>query len=236
MADGDFGIESLAEYLHLNPEQVARLAERGKLPGRQVGGQWRFSRPDIVIWLEERIGLSDDAELATMEHFLRRPTPADPDRPHTLAEMLPPEAIAIPLLARTRSSVISSMAELAAQTGWLWDPQRLAEAIREREEMNPTALESGVALLHPRRPQSKILGQSFLALGITQQGIPFGGARGSLTDVFFLVCSLDDRGHLRTLARLSRILSQPNFLPALRGAADVTAARDLIAAAEAKVD
>ncbi len=33
----------------------------------------------------------------------------------------------------------------------------MAEAVRSREQMQPTALENGVALLHPRRPMAKIL-------------------------------------------------------------------------------
>jgi PTS system nitrogen regulatory IIA component len=77
-------------------------------------------------------------------------------------------------------------------------------------------LENGVALLHPRRPMPKILGQPFLALGCTQSGIPFGD--GPLTDVFFLILSMEDRGHLRVLARLSRILASPGFLNALHQA------------------
>ena len=235
MADDDFGLESLAEYLHLNPEQVAKLAERGKLPGRRLAGQWRFSRPEITHWLVERIGLSDDSELASLEGFLRTPTAADPESPPSIAEMLPLEAIAVPLAARTRTSVISSMTELAARTGWLWDPQRMAEAVREREEMNPTALDNGAALLHPRRPQASILGQAFLAFGRTSQGIPFGGGGSGLTDLFFLICSLDERGHLRTLARLSRLLNQADVLAELRAAPDALAARDVIAAAERKL-
>jgi deoxyxylulose-5-phosphate synthase len=59
--------------------------------------------------------------------------------------LLPLEAIAVPLNARTRNSVIDSMVELAAQTGWLWDPKAMAEAVHAREDMHPTALENGVA-------------------------------------------------------------------------------------------
>ena len=91
-----------------------------------------------------------------------------------IAEMLPIEAIAVPLCARTRNSVIDSMVELAAQTGWLWDTKEMAEAVKAREDMHTTALENGVALLHPRRPMAKILSQPFLALGCTSSGIPFG--------------------------------------------------------------
>jgi PTS system nitrogen regulatory IIA component len=56
-----------------------------------------------------------------------------------------------------------------------------------------------------------------------------------MTDVFFLVCSVDDRGHLQALARLSRILTLPRLLDALRDAPDAKAARGLIVDAEARL-
>lgn len=233
--DDDFGIESLAAYLHLDPAQVARLAERGKLPGRKVSGQWRFAPAEIHHWLEGRIGLSSDEELEQMEGVLRRSHANEPEPEIALSDLLPVEAIAVPLAARTRGSVITSLVDVAARTGWLWDPGKMAEAVRAREDLMPTAQDNGVALLHPRRPQTSILGQGFLAFGRTETGIAFGGPRGVLTDVFFLLMSLDDRSHLRVLARLSRLLTSPDFLPDLRAAADAAAVRQLICEYEARL-
>src|SRR5262245_26160078 len=224
MLDEDLDIDGLAAFLHLTPAQVARLADRGKLPGRKVGGQWRFSAAEIHHWMEDRIGLSGEEELVEVEGVLDRASPADEEVPR-IAELLPLEAIAVPLQARTRNSVISEIVDVAARTGWLWDPTRLAEAVRVREEMHPTALETGVALLHPRRPMSNILGQAFLAFGRTEKGIPFGGSRGMLTDLFFLLLSVEDRGHLRVLARLSRLINDASFLAELRAAPDSATAR-----------
>ncbi len=234
MPHEDFDIDSLAAYLHLTPPQVSRLAERGRLPGRKVTGRWRFSRAEIHHWLEDRIGLSDEEELVEVEDVLERSAGATPPAEICLAELLPLVAVSVPLPARTRNSVIHKMVDLAAQTGWLWDPRKMAEAVRSREDMQPTALENGVALLHPRRPMSRILSQPLLALGCTGTGIPFGG-RSPLTDVFFLVCSVEDRGHLRVLARLSRVLTSPGFLDALRAAPDSQAARQLIVDAEGQL-
>ena len=228
MSDADFDLDRLAAYLHLTPAQVAKLADRGKIPGRKVAGQWRFAPADVHHWLEDRIGLSDDDELVRMESVLERAAGPEEERP-CIAAMLPAEAIAVPLEARTRGSVIAEMAQLAARTGWLWDADRMAEAVRSREEMQPTALDNGVALLHPRRPLAGILAQPFLTLGLTSQGIPFGNTRGGLTDVFFLICSFDDSGHLRTLARLSRLISDSTLLDALRRAESPSAAHRLIA-------
>ena len=81
-------------------------------------------------------------------------------------------------------------------------------------------------------PLANILDRPFLALGLTDRGLPFASRRGSLTDVFFLICSTDDRGHLRTLARLSRLLAEPAFLIALRGATSSIEAHEIIAEQE----
>ena len=233
MADDDFDISALAAYMHMLPAQITKLADRGKLPGRRIGGQWRFSRPEINLWLEEKIGLSDTEELAKMESNLERNATSDsPDI--QIAQLLVVDTIAAPLNARTRGKVISGMSELAAATGMLWDPGKMAEAVATREAMHPTALDIGVALLHPRRPQTSILGEAVVALGITGQGIPFGGSSG-LTDVFFLLCATNDHDHLRILARISRMISDLAWLSQLRSASDSIAAHQLIVSREAEL-
>lgn len=214
MTRDDFDVDSLARYLHLLPAQVQRMAERGTVPGRRLGGEWRFSLAEIHHWLEDRIGAADEEDLQAVEGVLNPPKEAHP--PVRIVEMLLPAGIALPLESRTRSSVISDMCELAASTGMLWDPEKMTEAVRARENLHPTALENGAALLHPRRPLPQILAQPLIAFGRTSQGLPFGAEGGQLTDLFFLICSVDDAGHLRTLARLSRLIGSPGFLEALR--------------------
>ena len=230
----DFDVSGLARYLHLTPQQVVKLADRGKLPGRKVSGEWRFAKPDIHHWFEHRIGLSDEAELMRVEAMLEQAAPVESEPEIRIAAMLPREAIAVPLMSRTRNSVIDAMVDLAARTGMLWDAKAMAEAVKAREDMHTTALENGVALLHPRRPMPKILSQPLLALGCTSSGIPFGGA-ASLTDVFFLICSTEDRGHLRVLARLSRMLASPGFFGALHQARNADEAYQAVVDAEARV-
>ena len=51
----------------MSPAAVTKLAERGKVPARRVGGDWRFSAAEIHHWLEDRIGASDEDALTQME-------------------------------------------------------------------------------------------------------------------------------------------------------------------------
>ncbi len=216
MSHEDFDLDSLAAYLHLTPQQVMRLADRGRVPGRKVAGKWRFSQAEIHHWMEDRLGLSGEEELVSVEAVIERSAQVAGDEPITIGEMLPVNAIAAPLAAKTRARVITAMSNLAANTGLLWDPDRVSEAVRERENLHSTALGNGVALLHPRRPLPNILGEAFLSLGKTEQGIPFGGT--GLSDIFFLILSTDDRTHLRVLARLSRLIADGELLGEIRSA------------------
>jgi PTS system nitrogen regulatory IIA component len=225
-----FDIDSLAAYLHMMPAAVLKLAERGKLPGRRVGGEWRFSPAEIHHWLEERIGLSDDEALVQVEGALDRASNVAGDE-ISISRLLSLDAIEVPMTARTRTSVISKMAEVAARTHLLWDAEKMAEAVRAREEMHSTALDNGVALLHPRRPMPAILAEAVLALGVTPGGIPFGTG-GSLTDIFFLICSTSDHEHLRILARLSRVINDVDLLWAMRSAPNAAALHRLIQSRE----
>lgn len=233
MSQADYNLEALAVYLHMSPAAVQKLAERGKVPARRVGGEWRFSAAEIHHWLEDRIGVSDDEALMQMESALHRASASETD-PLAIAELLRVEAIEVPFDARTRGSVISKMSELAARTHLLWDTAKMTEAVRAREEMHSTAFDNGVALLHPRRPMSGILAEAILALGIAPGGIPFGPG-GRLTDIFFLICSTTDHEHLRVLARLSRVIHDATFLAALRSAESAPEVHRLIVEREATI-
>src|SRR5438445_7808636 len=101
--------------------------------------------------------------------------------------------------------------------------------------MGSTALDSGVAIPHPRRPLPGALGESVMAYGKTASGIAFGAPGGGLTDIFFLVCCRDDRTHLQVLARLSRLLLRPGFVDELRGRETPGETWRLLAGAESEL-
>ena len=47
-------LDEVAELLRADVEDVRTLAERGKLPGRKLGGEWRFARLAVLDWLARR--------------------------------------------------------------------------------------------------------------------------------------------------------------------------------------
>jgi excisionase family DNA binding protein len=53
-------VQEVSRYLRLAPSTVYKLAKEGKLPGRKVGGTWRFSRKGLNEWLLRAPELSGD--------------------------------------------------------------------------------------------------------------------------------------------------------------------------------
>jgi PTS system nitrogen regulatory IIA component len=205
-------LEQLARYLSRDAREVSKLASRGHLPGQKVGGQWRFAKAEINHWIETQLHEYDEQQLTALEEAHEAP-----DEP-LISALLPEASIAVPLPATTRTSVLKELVKLAEQSWHVYDPEAILDAIKQREELGSTALPTGVAIPHPRRPIPGSLGDSVMAFGRTASGIPFGAPNGNLTDLYFLVCCMDDRTHLRVLARLSRLFLRPGFLDELRAA------------------
>jgi PTS system nitrogen regulatory IIA component len=224
-------IEQVAAYLSRDAREVGKLASRGVLPGRKVAGEWRFARAEINHWLESQLHeyTSDELEALESAHS------GEVDEP-LLANLLSEERIAVPLPATTRSSVLRELVKTAESAWFVYDADAIHQAIREREEMGSTAMPSGVAIPHPHRPLGDaVLGESLVVFGKTQRGIPFGGPRGSLTDLFFLVCCTDNRTHLRVMARLSRLMLREGMVQQLRSTESAVEAYELLTTAESEL-
>jgi PTS system nitrogen regulatory IIA component len=220
-------LDQLAQYLQRDRREVSKMASRGHLPGHKVAGEWRFARAEINHWLETQMHAYTEQELAALEN---RGTSGSEEA--LVSAFLQETCMAVPLAATTRASVLRELVRTAEQSWQVYDPEAILTAIRQREEMGSTALETGVAIPHPRRPLPAALGESLVAYGRTVSGVPFGAPSGVLTDIYFLVCCRDDRTHLRVLARLSRLLLRPGFLDDLRGAENAADTWQVIDAAE----
>jgi excisionase family DNA binding protein len=51
-----------AEYLSVHVRTIYRLAKNGDIPGRKVGGSWRFKKDALDEWLSWRENPSSDGK------------------------------------------------------------------------------------------------------------------------------------------------------------------------------
>ncbi|MEX0703409.1 MAG: PTS sugar transporter subunit IIA [Planctomycetales bacterium] len=232
MSHDTYSLDELARQLGRDRRELEKLVQRGRIPGRKVGGDWQFHQVEITRWLEREMREYTDSQLAAVEDS-QDSTEADAEVP--VSSLLRRETVQVPLEARTKRSVLESLVEVAGRTWQVWEPATVLNAVREREDAFPTAFDNGVAIPHPRDPLAEAIGQSVVAYGRTLSGIPFGGPTSGLTDIFFLVLCRDARTHLRVLARLGRMIRLPEFLSELREAPDNETSYRVICDADRRV-
>jgi PTS system nitrogen regulatory IIA component len=220
-----FTLEELVQRLGRDRRQIEKLVNRGVIPGRRIGGDWRFNEIEITHWLEQDLRGLDDQGLAQLEQSQQA---GIQNSGSPIADLLHVETCDVPLDAGTRPAVLQALIEVAGRTWQVWDPALILKAVKDREEVMSTGFENGIAIPHPRNPLPDTIGQSIIAFGRTLSGIPFGAPGRKLTDLFFLVLAKDASTHLQVLARLGRLLQREGFVDDLRSKESGSAAYDYI--------
>lgn len=205
----------VAAYLGIDLREVIRLAARGIIPARKVGNEkFVFRKNDLDHWVWDEMHNFDRKKLAGIERGVFAHHGLCPDEP-IVCPLIPNAGFIVPMHAKTRESTLRTLVEQAENMGLVYDRDELLSEMRGREQLCSTALLPGVAFPHPRQPLPYDIAASFLIVGKTDKGIPFGAENGGLTRLFFMVCCKDDRTHLHVLARLVRILDNSATMAAL---------------------
>jgi PTS system nitrogen regulatory IIA component len=132
-----------------------------------------------------------------------------------IADILTPDDVVLGLPAcHSKRQVLKELAKRAATTVDL-DPQRLLEALMERERLGTTGIGHGIAIPHARMPELKRLVGLFARL---DQPVDFEALDDQPSDLVFLLLAPDsaDADSLKALARISRLLRDPNLQLRLR--------------------
>lgn len=227
-----FSLDELAQFLGRDRREIEKLANRGRLPGRKVGGEWQFHQVEITRWLEQEMREYSSLELRGMERAHRS---LEFCSTLPVSSLLSIQTVQVPLEARTKRAVLECLVEIATNCGLVWSPNDVLKAMQQREEIFSTAYPGGVAIPHPRNPLPEAHADSLIVYGRTMSPIPFGAPHGGTTDLYFMVLCRDSRSHLQILARLGRMFQLPRFLDSLRSADDSQTAFDLIKAADSEI-
>jgi PTS system nitrogen regulatory IIA component len=151
-----------------------------------------------------------------------------------LSELLTRERVAIghnggdhPM---SKAEALQKLATLLA-SGARADTAVVERVLVEREQLQSTGIGEGVAIPHGALPQ---LEAQFAALLIVPEGLDFQAIDGLAVNILFAVITPKRATgeHLKTLARVSRLLRSKGFRERLVGAHDPGEAYDLIATEE----
>ncbi len=152
-----------------------------------------------------------------------------------LTDLLPPERVAIhqqqngarPL---DKAGVLKTLAKMLT-LGTPIDGAAVERILAEREQLQSTGIGEGVAIPHGALPQ---LETQHAGLLIVPEGVDFVAIDGQVVNIIFAVIGPKRATgeHLKTLARVSRLLRNKTFRDRLIAAPDSKAAHDLVVAEE----
>jgi len=80
-------LEQAAEMLQLSPRTVQRMVSKGKMPGRRIGGQWRFDREQLREWVRGAAVEPEKEMLTQAELIAREARRIGVDLPQTLIDL-----------------------------------------------------------------------------------------------------------------------------------------------------
>jgi len=148
-----------------------------------------------------------------------------------ISELLNPQAIISELSATDKKEVLAELTDtLLTQVPEL-ERSRVLEVLHEREKLGSTGIGDGVAIPHGKIADLPSLQ---LVFARSSKGIDFESMDGQLAQLFFLLIAPEGAVgvHLKTLARISKLLKDIHVRKQLLAAGDAAAIYQIILANE----
>ena len=138
-----------------------------------------------------------------------------------LIDLIAPDAVIPALKVISKKQALQELsAKAAALTGQ--SERSILEVLMQREKLGSTAVGNGIAIPHGKLPKLEKLFGLFARLG---RPVDFEALDGQPVDLIFLLLAPEGAGadHLKALARVARLLRDPDIVHKLRASQDAEA-------------
>ena len=151
-----------------------------------------------------------------------------------ITELLSTAAITANMQATDKNSALVEMTDAIVAISDDLDREEVLKVLHERERLGSTGIGDGVAIPHGKL---KNIDQLLLSFGCSKAGVDFDSMDGKPAHLFFLLLAPEESVgvHLKTLARISKLLKNPGVRSSLLSAADADELFRIIAAEEEKL-
>ena len=144
-----------------------------------------------------------------------------------LADLVAPNAILPALKVNGKKQALHELAAKAADLSGL-NERTIFEILLQREKLGSTGVGNGIAIPHGKLPK---LNKLFGVFARLERPIDFEALDGQAVDLVFLLLAPEGAGadHLKALARVARLLRDPDVAHKLRDSRDVEALYSVLA-------
>jgi len=131
--------------------------------------------------------------------------------------MLKKDSIIEELQATSKRAVLAELSEILRRDTEGLPPGAMVDVLLEREKLGSTGIGDGIAIPHGKL---KNLDRLMISFGRSRQGIDFDAIDGRPVHLFFLLMAPESSTgqHLKALAKISRMLKDPEFRNGLMAA------------------
>ena len=134
-----------------------------------------------------------------------------------ISELLDPKAIVADLKGTGKKDVLAELTDALLKGDGSLDRDDVLRVLMERERLGSTGIGDGVAIPHGKL---KNLDQLRISFGLSRRGVDFDSMDGKPAQLFFLLVAPEESVgvHLKTLARISKLLKSPTVRDRLHSA------------------
>jgi nitrogen PTS system EIIA component len=143
-----------------------------------------------------------------------------------IVDLISPEVVKVGLSSLDKPSVLRELLQILIDAGKVSNKDEILDALLQRESLQSTGLEAGIAVPHAK---SAAVSSLTLAIGIAPNGIDFDAIDHQPSKLFFLMLAPPDQSgpHIEALAEIARMSKSKAFCSALMKADSVQEVMDL---------
>jgi len=125
-----------------------------------------------------------------------------------IVDLLHPAAIAADIAATGKNEALAELTDVMMKVAGDLDRDEVIKVLQERERLGSTGIGDGVAIPHGKLKDIKKL---LISFGRSRRGVDFDSMDGKPAHLFFLLIAPEESVgiHLKTLARISKLLKSP---------------------------
>lgn len=217
----DLKIKDVAELLNVSETTIRRWLQDEKIPAYKIHGQYRFSRIEIESWvLRHKLGHADGTSpfsipLEIKSHPSKGSSKEQEkatggSQKFSLYRALHKGQVILKVPGSTKEEVIRNCTRELSSTLKL-DGEVLSELLIDREKLQSTALNNGIAVPHTRDFVLSAM-HDVVAVAYPEKPIPYGALDGKPIHTLIFLFACHDKRHLHLLAKIAHLSSQSRAL------------------------
>lgn len=220
----DLKIKDVAELLNVSETTIRRWLSDGKIPAYRINYQYRFNRLEIEDWvMDHKVGKTshylapsqEPTKAAEKEEDIQGQTFRG-SKQFSLYRAIHKGGVLYDVDGNNKEEILrNAMKQIASDLNLDLDSEIISELLLDREALQSTALNNGIAIPHTR---DFLLNAHFdtVSLVFPKNPLPYGALDGKDVHTLFFLFAGDDRRHLHLLAKIAHLSSQTATLEFLQ--------------------